>query len=160
MENTKTDRELGWDDTIQNDGDFEILPDGKYQFKVMKLERARFAGSAKLPACNQANVTVNIFDDLGTSRDMEEKLKLHSKMEWILCAFFRSIGLRGKDEALQMKWGEIIGKTGWCEVGHRAFTSDKGGSKGETITVNQISKWLAPEDAPTPAQATFTPGEF
>ena len=93
----KIDRELGWDDTIVNDGEFEILPDGKYKFEVLKLERARYAGGTKLPPCNQANVTVVVSDDTGASKNIEEKFKLHSKMEWILCAFFRSIGLRKKD---------------------------------------------------------------
>lgn len=152
----KIDRELGWDDTIVNDGEFEILPDGKYKFEVLKLERARYAGGTKLPPCNQANVTVVVSDDTGASRNIEEKFKLHSKMEWILCAFFRSIGLRKKDEPLQMKWNEIVGKTGWCEVGHRSFKGDK----GDDVTINQIAKWIAPEEAPQPVTGTFTPGEF
>lgn len=151
------DRELSWDDTIKNDGsDFEIIPDGNYRFKVVRLEKARFGGTAKLPACPQANITITVSNGAGINRSLEEKLKLHSKMEWILCAFFRSLGLRKKDEPLEMKWGEVIGQTGLCEVGHRTFKNDKGAD----ITVNQISKWLPPEDAPSPATGTFTPGQF
>lgn len=156
MTTENTDGVLGWDDTIENDGEFIVIPDGIYQFKVVKLERSRFAGSSKLPACPQANVTIEVFNDKGVGTTMEERLRLHSKMEWILCAFFRSIGLRKKDEPLQMKWDSIVGEGGYVEIGHRTFRGDN----GDDITINQVNKWLPPEDAPTPATATFTPGEF
>ena len=153
----QNDRELNWDDTIQNDGEsVGLIPPGKYQFRVEKIERARYPGGAKIPPCNQANVTVKIFDEMGDIRSVEEKLKLHTSMEWLLCAFFKSIGLRKEGEALQMRWGEVVGKTGWCEISHRSFKGDK----GEDVTVTQIKKWLAPDEAPQPATATFTPCEF
>ncbi|MDT2173231.1 hypothetical protein P7H02_20090, partial [Paenibacillus larvae] len=55
------ERELGWDDTIEKDGgEFVLLPEGDYNFTVTKFERGRFAGSAKMPACNQAKLELMV----------------------------------------------------------------------------------------------------
>ena len=50
--------ELGWDDEIQNEGGYEVLPEGDYTFRVEKFERARHAGSEKIPPCNKAILTL------------------------------------------------------------------------------------------------------
>ena len=42
------EREFGWDDEIENDSEFQILPDGDYNFTVTGFERGRHQGSAKL----------------------------------------------------------------------------------------------------------------
>lgn len=50
-------RELGWEDTIQNDSqDFEPIPEGDYNVTIEKFDRSRSSGSGKLPACNMAVV--------------------------------------------------------------------------------------------------------
>lgn len=41
------EREFGWDDEIENDNEFQILPDGDYNFTVTGFERGRHQGSAK-----------------------------------------------------------------------------------------------------------------
>ena len=57
----KIERELGWDDEIENDGpEFIVLPEGDYSFKVIDFERARHPGSEKLPACNKAIVHIRL----------------------------------------------------------------------------------------------------
>ena len=49
-----------WDDEIEKDGgDFVLLPEGDYNFTVAKFERGRFAGSEKMPACNQAKLELD-----------------------------------------------------------------------------------------------------
>ena len=35
------EREFGWDDEIENDNEFQILPDGDYNFTVTGFERGR-----------------------------------------------------------------------------------------------------------------------
>ena len=43
-------RELDWDEAIElNPSTFVLLPEGEYDFKVIKFERQRHTGSAKLP---------------------------------------------------------------------------------------------------------------
>ena len=66
MDNTNLNKpnqnmEIGWDDTIQEDGqDLVLLEEGDYNFRVTNFERGRFPGGQKIPACNKATITVQI----------------------------------------------------------------------------------------------------
>ena len=73
------ERELEWDDTIENDSDFTILPAGDYNFEVVEFERGRHGGSDKLPPCNKAIVTLKIKSDKGEESSIRNNLFLHSK---------------------------------------------------------------------------------
>ena len=54
--------EYGWEDMISDEGrEFVLLPEGDYDFTVSKIERARHAGSEKMPPCNMAKVTVTVW---------------------------------------------------------------------------------------------------
>ena len=51
--------EIGWGDQIVADGgEFLLLDEGDYDFTVTAFERGRFPGSAKIPACNKAVLTL------------------------------------------------------------------------------------------------------
>ena len=55
------DGALDWDCEITSEGgEFTLLPDGDYPFTVTKFERQRFDGSAKLPPCNKAELTLSV----------------------------------------------------------------------------------------------------
>ena len=59
--NTPNDGCLDWGDTLQNDGQQFINPaEGDYLYQVVGFERGRHAGSAKLPPCNKATLTLEI----------------------------------------------------------------------------------------------------
>lgn len=60
------ERELGWDDEITKDDDFALLPEGDYNFTVVKFNRGRHNGSAKLPACNKAEIELKVDDGKGS----------------------------------------------------------------------------------------------
>lgn len=111
------DRELSWDDTIVNDGpSYVLLPNGEYNFRVEKFERRRFQGSAKLPACNEAFLTIIVEGgDLGEAI-VFHSLYLHSKTEGFLSAFFTSIGQKKEGEPVRMNWNAVVGARGRCEV--------------------------------------------
>ena len=81
-----TDHELSWDDSISRESTFELLPEGDYNFRVLKFERGRHPGSDKLPPCNKAILTVEVTDGVHTGT-LETNLFLHTKTEGILCAF-------------------------------------------------------------------------
>ena len=57
MDNTNLNKpnqnmEMGWDDTIQEDGqELILLDEGDYNFIVTNFERGRFPGGQKIPAC-------------------------------------------------------------------------------------------------------------
>lgn len=106
-EYTNNDVAMSWDDIIENDNEFTVLPEGDYDFTIVDLERKRFEGSAKMSACPKAEVSIKIYDRNNqsvSSTTVKENLLLNRKMEWKLCQFFTSIGLRKHGEPLKMNW--------------------------------------------------------
>lgn len=135
-------RELNWNDTIVNDGDdFILLEPGEYSFSIANFERGRFKGSAKLPPCNKAILSISIIDEKGQKLStIQHNLFLHTITEGLVCQFFRSIGARKSGEKLQMNWNTVIGARGRCKVGVRNWT----GKDGQEYQSNQIEKFLDP----------------
>lgn len=157
--NNVPDRELGWDDEIQKDGfDFVLLPEGDYPFEVTKIERGRFAGSAKLPPCNMATLTLHVDGADAGETVITHRLYLHTKTEGLLCAFFESIGLRKHGEPLRMPWNQVVGARGIAKIEIHDYTK-KDGTDGES---NQVQRFLAPKDESdtAAAPATWTQGAF
>lgn len=137
------ERGYDWNDTIENDGgDFTLLPPGEYAFRVTGFERKRFGGSAKLPPCNQAGLTLDVGDEEASTTVMHN-LFLHPKCEGLLCQFFRSIGARKSGEKMQMDWSKVIGATGMCRV----KTRDWVGKDGQTRQSNEIERFLDPPES-------------
>lgn len=152
----REERELGWDDQIENDGpEFVLLPEGDYDFEVIDFERARHAGSDKLPPCNKAVVYLKIEGPEGVAV-IKHNLFLHTITEGMLCAFFTCIGHRKKGEPLKMKFEKIVGCTGRAKIGVRKWTNDK----GEEKIFNEIKKFYEPKDGPQESKKTFTAGDF
>lgn len=145
--------EFGWEDEIENEGsDFVLLPEGDYEFCIKKIERARYAGSAKVRECNQAKITVTIFG-AEDSVDIQENIFLLSSFEWKLSQFFLSIGLKKHGEKLRMNWTAAVGKRGKCHVYVDTYQK-KDGSEGKS---NKIKKFYAYDEevaTVTPAQQT------
>ena len=148
-------RELSWEDVIENDSSFTLLEEGEYDFTVVGFERARFAGSAKLPPCPQANLKLQIVAPNGSTVTIDHALFLHTKTEGFLCAFFTSIGQRKHGEKLQMNWGKVIGSCGRCEVYIDKWT----GRDGAEMKSNKIRKFIEPKES-VPAASGFVPGRF
>lgn len=144
-----TGREYSWDDTIEKDSEFTLLPEGDYDFEITALERGRYAGGDKLPPCNKAVVTLKIEAPEGDAT-IKHNFYLHSSVEGLLCAFFSSIGFRQKGERIQMNWNKVVGSTGRCKVGIRKWTGDDGIERPS----NDIKKFYEK------AAATYTPGDF
>lgn len=134
------ERELGWEDTIEKDSEFVLLPDGLYYFTVKSLERGRHTPNpqkpGKLPACNKATVSIKIIANEGEI-ELHHNLFLHSTTEGMLSAFFAAIGQKKKGEPLKMNWNAIIGTTGVCKVGTRQYNGNN---------YNEVKSMLYPED--------------
>jgi len=150
--NNKVDRELGWEDAIENDSpDFVILPEGDYDFEIIDFERGRHNGSENLPPCNKAIVHIRVEGKEGVSI-IKHQLFLHTKTEGLLCSFFAGIGQRKKGEKITMNWNQVIGSKGRCKVGIRKWKNDD----GREMIFNEIKKFYEP----TTQQTVFKPGSF
>jgi len=168
------ERELGWDDTIQKDGgEFTLLPAGDYDFTVTKFERGRFAGSAKMPACNQAKLEITVHSPEHGDVVIFHNLFLHTKTEGLLSNFFAGIGQKKKGEPLRMNWNAVVGARGRLKLEINKFK----GNDGQERTNNQVKSFYSYEDlnqqppqqqqynqAPFPGAQQqgggFTPGQF
>lgn len=155
MANQVNGSELGWDGVIENDGsEFILLPEGDYDFEVVDFERARHAGSDKLPPCNKAVVQLKIDAPEGTAF-IKNNLFLHTQTEGLLCAFFTAIGQRKKGERVTMNWNAVKGSRGRCKLGIRTWTS----KSGEEMQSNEVKRFLEPEEGDLP-KAGFQAGRF
>lgn len=134
------EREFGWDDTIQQDSTFILLPVGLYEFTVTGFERQRHTPNpnnpGKLPACPKAVVSIEIETPQGKA-ELKHNLFLHSSTEGMLSSFFGSIGQKRKGEPLKMNWNTIIGTRGVCKVGIRKYNDNE---------YNEVKAMLYPED--------------
>jgi len=137
------ERELGWDDQIQKDGgDFILLPAGDYNFTVTKFERGRFAGSDKMPACNQAKLALTVHSPEHGDVVVLHNLLLHTKTEGLLSNFFAGIGQKKKGEPLKMNWNTVVGAKGRLKLEIHTFT---GKDKLEK-TNNQVKSFYSYEE--------------
>lgn len=138
---------FGWDDTIEKDSSFVLLPEGEYDFHVQGFERQYHPGSAKLPPCNKAVLTLLVGDPFGQSTTLTHNLFLCSKCEGLLCDFFTAIGDRKRGEALRPNWQGLVGKTGRCRVRIESWVGRDGSEKQS----NRIDRFLEPAAPATPA---------
>lgn len=151
------EKELGWDDTIEKESSFILLPDGDYEFTVTEFLRARHEGSENLPPCNKAILTINIKTKQGES-NIKHNLFLHSRTEGMVSAFFLGIGLKKHGEPFKMNWNNVIGSKGICKVSTRLYDGKQ---------YNDIKRFYDPEkdkninvcNPSAPAKA-FKPGAF
>lgn len=149
-----------WDDLIPDDGGSEslesvLLPEGNYTFTVVKVEKAYYDGSDKIPACPMAKLFLRVDGgDLGTSLCVEN-VYLYEKMAWKAAQFLRCIGLRKSGE--DINWRKLIdseGQSGRCQIYVDSFT----GRDGEKKQSNKVRRYFDPEErAP---KKTFERGKF
>lgn len=136
--------EIGWGDQIVAEGgEFLLLDEGDYDFTVTAFERGRFPGSAKIPACNKAVLTLTVQTPNGEANTKYD-LILWSSLEWKISEFFRSIGQKKSGEAFVPRWNEVVGSKGRAHFKPRKYLKN-----GEERQVNDISKFY---DAPQTQQ--------
>lgn len=149
------ERELNWDDEISKESEFTLLPEGDYNFTVVGFNRGRHNGSAKLPACNKAELELKVDDGKGNTGTILHSLFLHTKTEGMISAFLIAIGQKKRGEPVKPNWNAMVGAQGRCKVGVHEWVNDK----GETMKNNQIKKFYDPE-APAASAPKFQAGKF
>lgn len=89
--NNMPDAALDWDSEVTNEQrEFVLLPAGDYLFTVQSFERARYEGSAKLPPCSMAKLTITIHGGDKGETTVTHRLYLHTKTQGLLGAFLRA----------------------------------------------------------------------
>lgn len=158
MENN-LNREFDWNDEIENESEYTLLPEGDYDFTVVSFERGRYAGSTNLPPCNKAILTIRVESPQGKTT-LKHNLFLHTKTEGLLSEFFIAIGQKKHGEKLRMNWNAVTGARGRCKVYVDKWT----GNDGTEHESNKIKRFLEPAKATgtpaAPTQRAFTPGSF
>lgn len=142
--------EFGWEDEIVNEGGgFVLLPEGDYDFTVVKVERARHSGSEKVPPCNMAKVTFTVWG-AEDKTEITENYFLCNKFEWKLSQLFLAIGLKKHGEPLKMNWNAVTGAKGKCHV----YIDNYKNKDGEDRQSNKIKKLYAYDENVTTVQHT------
>ncbi len=145
-------KEFGWEDEINDEGEgfsYTLLPEGDYDFTVAKFERARHAGSAKVPPCNMAKVTFTIWG-AEDSAEITENYFLCKKFEWKLSQLFLAVGLKKHGEPLRMNWGALAGTRGKCRVYIDNYTK-KDGTAGQSNKIKKLYAYDENVDTVKPA---------
>ena len=136
------DRELGCDDEIEKSGgDWVLLPEGEYNFEVTKFDRGRHPGSANLPPCNKATITLKVDGGEHGEATVTHNLFLHTKTEGFLSNFFEGIGHKKEGERVRMNWNAVLGAKGRCVLEINKYT----GNDGKEYTSNQVKTFLTYE---------------
>ena len=129
---------LDWDDAIESDGqEYVLLEEGDYNFQVVDFERGRFPGSAKIPPCNKAALTLQVRTAEGKIATIKTDLILHRNLEWRLSAFFRCIGQKKHGERLVMNWNKVQGSSGRAHFKPRTYTT----RDGEERQTNDVDRF-------------------
>lgn len=168
--NNNFEREFSWDDTIQKDSEFVLLPEGLYWFTVKNYDRGRHTPNpqnpGKLPACPKATVYLQVVANEGET-ELRHNLFLHSSTEGMLSAFFGAIGQKRKGEPLRMDWNSIVGKSGVCKVGIREYNGNKYNEVKSMIYAEDVDYTKVLNAQPgqaqgyqTQPQQGFNPGQF
>ena len=139
---------MDWDDTIENDGkEFVTLDEGDYNFTVTGFERGRFPGSAKIPPCNKAVLTLSVDTPDGIAITKLD-LIMYRTLEWRISSFFRCIGQKKHGERLVMDWSKVTGSKGRARFKPRTYT-DKNGDERQA---NDVDRFYDYEDKFFPAE--------
>lgn len=153
--NNTAGRAFDWDEGFDNStGNYLLLAEQDCPFEVIKLERQRYEGGAKMGPCKMALLTIRLFGKEGVTT-VTHRLYLHTKTLGLLSAFFISIGqAKPEDEVIRPRWDRIEGAKGLCHVGIHEFVKQSGPHAGETGQSNEITRFLPPAEQPAaPAPA-------
>ena len=126
-----------WTWEIKDDSSgFKLIRPGIYPAKIIGFEQAEHLGSAKIPPCPKAILTL-LVDTGEEPQEVKTNLLVHRKMEWKLSEFLRAIGRKKQGEALQMDWSNLVGQRLVVKISNRSYI----GSDGDTHYANNIDRF-------------------
>ena len=82
MDYTGNNQGYDWNSAIEDDREGgDLLETGDYNAVISWVERGRYNGGKKLPACNMAKVTLRVAAPDGP-QEIDARLYLHKRMDW------------------------------------------------------------------------------
>ena len=144
----ETDRVLDWDvkeaDPDEGGhGGYVVLPEGYYPFNIEKFERARHPGSAKIPACPMAVLTLAVHGADGSDAIVRERLYLVERLLWKVASFMECIGMgRNPDGKVPIVWDGLEGRGGWLKLKTDTYT----GRDGNQHESNKVDWFCKPDE--------------
>lgn len=155
---------LGWEGEgqVTESKDFEVLPEGEYDFEVTNLKRERHGGSANIGPCPVAVLQLKCKGQLA-SGTVFERLYLNTKVLWKISNFFKCVGIIAADtpEGTRMPmslFDQVIGCTGRCKIKPSKYTKD--GKEYDSNDVDFIvpkATQQAPATTYQPQQTAYQP---
>lgn len=141
---------LELDSEIEDTGsDYVLIEPGIHPFTVAKVDKAKYAGSAKTPPCWKITVTLKIDDYAGAY--VTNNFYLATNAVGLICQFYESIGLMKKGEKLRMNWGKVVGLSGKAEFSHREYNGNM---------YNNVKKFIPKDDNDKSGSASWKAGSF
>lgn len=111
-----------------------LWEDGIYDYEITEAEETISKSSGN----EMFHLTVKVFQPTGQWKLIDNYLVLSEKAAWKIREFCQSCGLMDAYETGSLMEGEIVGRTGLCEV-----ATDKG--KGDFPPKNVIRQWMMKE---------------
>ncbi|MDO5549341.1 MAG: hypothetical protein Q4F79_12760 [Eubacteriales bacterium] len=131
--------EIGWNEILDIDRSLStLLTEGDYTFRVISFERGRFLGSAKIPACNRAELILRVDTADNRTTNIKCNLLLYRPLEWKISSFFRSIIAKKDGESYGMDWSKVVGAVGRAHIKPRTYIN----RNGEERQTNNIDYFI------------------
>lgn len=134
---------------------FELLPKGKYWFKVVGATTGLQEGNGKTRGCDFLNLKLAIPDNEGNVRStIKKKLIFHEDCEWMIEDFIKATAFGEGVEAgheIELEPRSVVGLRGRIDVDVRSFNKNEGGGidpvtgkpkTPEVIEVNEIVRFI------------------
>lgn len=128
---------LEWDDFIQDDGEFTLLPEGDYDFTVKEFTRGTSRNGD-----NMAILKLEVKGADGATTMITENIVLLQNTIWKISSFLRSVGLKKHGERVRMRFKESVGLSGRCHVIQDEYID----THGKKRTNNKIDQYYDLEE--------------
>ena len=127
-----------YDDALPDTGDDQpLLPEGNYQFKVLKMLRGRMK-KGNCAGAKSIELTIKVLE-----ATWKETLILHRNTVFKVRQFFKAIGQQVEDgQPFRPDWSQVQGATGEAEIEVNEFT----GNDGKLHQNNRVKRWLPPAE--------------
>lgn len=124
-------------------GEWTLLPEGFYPFRVERMERERYQGSQKMPQCPMAKLTLSVTGADGRDTTVQQRLYITRNQLWKVSRFMESVGRgRNADGKVIIDWGGIEGTGGFVKLKVRSYT----GRDGQERQTNDVERFVKPEE--------------